>query len=123
MTVKMKKLLEEHDRAGWTWIQLKPKGLTKHEFLAKIKDTPNSFNVPINGKYLFFSLDRDLLLRIARNEVLNHAFPLAKINLPSNKRGEDYVLCLYYKDNSRKHELAERSKQYPGVRYRYWKGD
>lgn len=35
----------------------------------------------------------------------------------------DHVLCLYYKDDSRKHELAERNKQEYGVRYRYWKSD
>jgi len=35
----------------------------------------------------------------------------------------DHVLCLYYMDDSRKHELAERNKQEYGVRYRYWKSD
>ena len=35
----------------------------------------------------------------------------------------DHVLCLYYADDSRKHELAERNKQEYGVKYRYWKSD
>jgi hypothetical protein len=35
----------------------------------------------------------------------------------------EHVLCLYYKDDSRKHELAERNKQEYGVKYRYWKSD
>ena len=35
----------------------------------------------------------------------------------------DYVLCLYYKDNSRKNELADRNKQEYSIRYRYWKSD
>jgi len=39
-------------------------------------------------------------------------------------RNTEYVLCLYFKDDSRKRELAERQKsEYPDVRYRYWKGD
>jgi hypothetical protein len=38
--------------------------------------------------------------------------------------GTEHVLCLYFKDDSRKHELAERQKsEYPDVKYRYWKSD
>jgi len=34
-----------------------------------------------------------------------------------------YVLCLYFKDDSRKHELARRNEQEYKVKYRYWKSD
>ena len=35
-----------------------------------------------------------------------------------------YVLCLYYKDDSRKSELAERARtDNAEVSYRYWKSD
>jgi hypothetical protein len=33
------------------------------------------------------------------------------------------VLCLYYSDDSRKHELAERNRMEYHVKYRYWKSD
>jgi hypothetical protein len=39
------------------------------------------------------------------------------------KKGPDYVLCLYCKDESRKNELAEKYTGFPGVKYRYWKSD
>ena len=40
-----------------------------------------------------------------------------------NYPGEDgsYVLCLYSKDDSRKHELANKYISSKDVRYRYWK--
>lgn len=77
----------------------------------------------ITGKYLFFSEDRDKLLRIAANEIENHGFHIAKVNMRLLEGQTDYVLCLYYKDDSRKHELAERNKKEYGVKYRYWKSD
>jgi hypothetical protein len=33
----------------------------------------------------------------------------------------EHVLCLYYCDDSRKHELRERNDHEYGVKYRYWK--
>lgn len=36
----------------------------------------------------------------------------------------EFVLCLYFKDDSRKRELAARGRQaHPDVKYRYWKSD
>lgn len=75
----------------------------------------------ITGKYLFFSEDQDKLIEIATNEIENHGFHSAKVNMRLLKGQTEYVLCLYYKDDSRKHELAERNKQEYGVKYRYWK--
>jgi hypothetical protein len=77
----------------------------------------------ITGKYLFFSEDKDKLLEIAINEIENHEFHCAKVNNSLLEGQIDYVLCLYYKDDSRKNELADRNKQEYGVKYRYWKND
>jgi hypothetical protein len=35
----------------------------------------------------------------------------------------EYVLCLYYKDDSRKYELAKKYGNQSEVKYRYWKSD
>jgi len=77
----------------------------------------------ITGKYLFFSSDKDKLIEIATNEIEKHGFHEAKVNNSLLKGQTEHVLCLYYKDDSRKHELAERNKREYGVKYRYWKSD
>lgn len=78
----------------------------------------------MTGKYLFFSKDRERLLKIAENEILNHEFHLAKVNTRLIGKNTEHVLCLYYSDDSRKHELAERARtEYPDVNYRYWKSN
>ena len=61
----------------------------------------------ITGKYLFFCEDKDRLLEIATNEIENHGFHHAKVNNSLLKGQTEHVLCLYYKDDSRKNELAE----------------
>lgn len=80
-------------------------------------------NCEITGKYLFFSEDKNKLIEIATNEIEKHGFHEAKVNEHLLKGQTEHVLCLYYKDDSRKHELAERNKQEYGVKYRYWKSD
>jgi hypothetical protein len=77
----------------------------------------------ITGKYLFFSEDKDKLLEIATNEIENHGFHHAKVNESLLEGQTEHVLCLYYKDDSRKNEIAERNKQEYKVKYRYWKND
>jgi len=77
----------------------------------------------ITGKYLFFSSDKDKLIEIATNEIEKHGFHEAKVNMNLLEGQTEHVLCLYYKDNSRKHELAERNKEEYGVEYRFWKSD
>lgn len=76
----------------------------------------------VTGKYLFFSDDRNLLIAIANDEVRN-GFPLAKVIAEEYKTGDEYVLCLYYKNNSRKNELADRYEDIPFIKYRYWKSN
>jgi hypothetical protein len=79
----------------------------------------------ITGEYLFFSLNRDLLIEIAIKELEYGGFHHAKTHMMevvSPPSGE-YVLCLYYKDDSRKHELAEKYRDRSELKYRYWKSD
>ena len=80
-------------------------------------------NYDITGKYLFFSPDKEKLIEIATNEIEKHEFHRAKVNMNILKGQTEHVLCLYYKDDSKKHELADRNKKEYGVKYRYWKSD
>ena len=77
----------------------------------------------ITGKYLFFDPDKEKLVEVAEKEIREHGFHEAKVNDRLLEGRTEYVLCLYFKDDSRKHELAERNKQDYGVKYRYWKSD
>jgi hypothetical protein len=78
----------------------------------------------ITGKYLFFSLSRELLIEIAINELENCGFHHAKTNMAGvTPLSGEYVLCLYYKDDSRKHELAEKYRDRSELKYRYWKSE
>jgi hypothetical protein len=79
---------------------------------------------PITGKYLFFSSNRELLIEIATDELENGGFHHAKTPMKSvTPLSGEYVLCLYYKDDRRKHELAEKYRDKGGLKYRYWKSD
>lgn len=91
----------------WTYVENK---FTSENERKKIYDD-------ITGKYLFFSKDSDVLLKIALNE-LNNGFDVAKFNTKKEKK--DHVLCIYYKDDSRKQEFVGK---YKDVAYRYWKSD
>jgi hypothetical protein len=75
-----------------------------------------------SGKYLFFSEDPSRLREIALAEIRGHGFHTAKYNLTPVGAGTERVLCLFYEDDSRKSELADRAKEYR-VKYRYWKSD
>ena len=78
----------------------------------------------ITGKYLFFSESKERLFEIAKNEILDYDFHRAKVNNSLRDSNTDYVLCLYYSDDSRKFELAERYRdKFSDVKYRYWKSD
>lgn len=80
-------------------------------------------NYSIAGKYLFFSENKDELVKIAFNEIQNHGFHKAKVSMRLLGNLTEYVLCLYFKDDSRKYELAERNRLEYGVKYRFWKSD
>ena len=77
----------------------------------------------ITGKYLFFSESKEELEKVAIHELENEGFYQAKINTDKHNKGKEYVMCLYYKDDSRKYELAKRYEDNPKIKYRYWKSD
>ena len=77
----------------------------------------------ITGKYLFFSPYRNLLEDIAVEELEHDGFHHAKIPMIGKNLTSEYVLCLYYEDDSRKQELAIKYRNREGIKYRYWKSD
>jgi len=79
----------------------------------------SSFDGNLDGKYLFFSTDQALLMRIMENEIAMHGFEVAKVI--RNPKGDEYVACLYWHNPDRKYELAQRHKNTPNLKYRYYK--
>jgi len=77
----------------------------------------------ITGKYLFFDSNKKRLIDIAHKEISEQGFHKAKVNDSLLGGRTEHVLCLYYKDDSRKNELAQRNNEQYGVKYRYWKSD
>jgi len=99
-------MIEESFDGYWIWLS-----------------SENEPDYEITGKYLFFDPNRQKLLSIAHKEISEHGFHRAKVNENLLEGRTEYVLCLYYKDDSRKHELTQRNKEQYGVKYRYWKSD
>ncbi|MFX0019468.1 MAG: hypothetical protein ACFFAF_12165 [Candidatus Hermodarchaeota archaeon] len=85
-------------------------------------DYRDNYSEEIRGKYLFFSNIKERLVLIAIDEIQNNGFKASKISVNPDEDGS-YVLCLYYTDDSRKHELANKYISSKDVRYRYWKYD
>lgn len=77
----------------------------------------------VSGKYLFFSAKRNLLAKIAKSELESGGFHLAKIPMKGKNISAEYVPCLYYKDDTKKHELAKKYQMLKDVSYKYWKSD
>lgn len=77
----------------------------------------------VTGKYLFFCPHRDWLIELVKDEIAMNGFAVGKIN--NIKEGEDWVLCLYWKDDSRKWELATKypNSERCALKYRFWKSD
>jgi len=81
----------------------------------------SSFTSNLKGKYLIFSKNQNLLLDICRDEIENHDFEAAKVS--TSPRNHEYVCCLYWHDDRRKHELAKRYGANSELKYRYWKSN
>jgi len=78
----------------------------------------------IAGKYLFYAPGVTTVIRLAIAEIRHRGFHHAKVAPFLIRRATDHVLCLYYANDSRKHELRERyGDDSPSLRYRYWKSD
>ena len=87
------------------------------------EESKSSDDFEITGKYLFFHKNSEILRKVAKEEITHNGFDLAKINNTLSGTETDYVLCLYYRDDSRRNELAIKYQGKNGIRYRYWKSD
>jgi len=84
-------------------------------------ETNAGYQSRLDGKYLFFSENKQSLIDLVEDEVVNHGFKTAKIiNYP---KGSDYVACLFWTGDDRKYELADRYKNSNNVKYRYYKSN
>jgi len=103
-----------HEKENYVW-----KYFMSDNYFEQLHQTNNDSG--ITGKYLFFDEKPEMLEKVAKEEIENNGFDLAKRNVELSGTATEYVLCLYYKDDSRKHELAEKYKG--KIKYRYWKSD
>lgn len=102
--------MKEKKTYHWHWLE--------QEELYQIKD--------IQGKYLFYCSKQKPLLQVARLEIKEHHFPLAKVVTKENKILDDYVLCLYDFCEKKDEDMLKRFKNYletHGVRYERWKSE
>jgi len=90
---------------------------------SKRNSTDTSDDFGITGKYLFFNSNPKILEKVAREEIGNNGFDVVKISTELLGRQTEHVLCLYFKDDSRKDELAKKYQEKNGIKYRYWKSD
>jgi len=104
------------DDGQWLW-------LASSNYLAWKFTKDNSMLIEITGKYLFFHPDPKILTKIAKDEIISGGFHLAKISKELAGNNHNHVLCLYYKDDSRKNELATKYQDKNDIQYRYWKSD
>lgn len=77
------------------------------------------------GKYLFFSDDKKLLIKIAKEILLKYNLYNAKVpstDEPNPSSGFGFILCIYDSLPRFKHELRQFSDE-KNVKYRYWKSD
>jgi len=105
------------------WYYFMNKKYLKHFFKTSKGGSEDSNDFGITGKYLFFHEDPVILEKVARNEISNGGFDVAKINNKLVGNSTEHVLCLYYRDDSRKYELAKKYQENNGIKYRYWKSD
>lgn len=89
-------------------------------WLDVLGDEPVPYEVM--GKYMFFSTEPMALLKAAETEIAEHGFHVAKVNA-TPMGGREHVMCLYYVNDSRRRELADRNRELYGLKYRWWKSD
>jgi len=93
-------------------------------FYEQLKEGSESLDdFGITGKYLFFHKNPKILAKVAKEEIIHNKFDVAKINNKLLGTSTEYVLCLYYTDDSRKNELAKKYQEKNDIHYRYWKSD
>ena len=107
---KTKEKIKEYELSGW--------------YMVEKESTVNKYR--IKGKYLFYSTDFEKLIEIAKIEIKEYGFEVAKVILPKYKIMDEYVMCLYDVEEKKEKEMIERFKSYQasdGVRYWRWKSD
>jgi len=114
----MRILLDMYEKETFSW-----KYFMSDDYFKQFYETNDDKNDGIAGKYLFFHEDPEVLEEVAREEIENNGFEVAKRNRQLQGSSTEYVLCLYYVDDSRKIELAKKYQEKNGIKYRYWKSD
>ncbi len=114
----MRILLDMYEKETFSW-----KYFMSDDYFKQFYETNNDKNDGITGKYLFFHEDPEILEEVAREEIENNGFEVAKRNTRLLGTSTEYVFCLYYVDDSRKMELAKKYQEKNGIKYRYWKSD
>ena len=72
------------------------------------------------GKYLFFCADRQKLCKFARDLISKEGFDCCKV---SRQGTPNYVLCVYWLNDLRKHELKRKYGDREDIMYRWWKSN
>lgn len=78
----------------------------------------------ILGKYLFFSDNKNELIKLANELLVKYNLYTAKVpssNIPNKSKGFGFVLCLYDKDDLLKQELKRFESE--TISYRFFKSD
>lgn len=93
---------------GWIWL-----------FNKKIK---NPKSEAITGKYLFFSNNKEKLIKLAK--IILIKFNLYKAKVPQSDKpiGNDFVLCVYDKEPRFKDQMKMYADEI-NIRYRWWKSN
>ena len=107
--------MHEIEHSGWKYFM-------SDDYFKQFYETSDESD-GITGKYLFFHEDPEVLEEVAREEIENNGFEVAKRNTRLLGTSTEYVFCLYYVDDSRKMELAKKYQEKNGIKYRYWKSD
>jgi len=95
---------------GWIWLINK-----------KIKNYKSEYKA-ITGKYLFFSPDKEKLIKLAKTILITFNLYLAKVPLSNKPVGNDFCLCVYDKEPRFKNEMKLYADQI-NIKYRYWKSN
>ncbi len=117
--INMEKI-KEIKTPGWLYLENPFAKENKKEM--KEIDKPNHSNI---GKYMFFSDNKKLLIKIAKQILLKYNLFHAKVPLsdkPISNLGFGFVLCVYDSSPKFKYELKQFADE-KTIKYRYWKSD
>lgn len=95
----------------WTWIYNEGSPVKKES---------------VKGKFLFYSDNKEVLIKLAYTILERFNLPFAKIPLSdnpqkSNSKGFGFVLCIYSKDDGFKYLMKKYASS--TITYRWWKSN